>query len=711
VEDAIFGRDEELAVLAQFLDGVPSGPSVLVLEGSAGSGKTTLWQAGTRLAAKRSYATLCCRPAESETKLWLAALADLLAEVADDILALLPAPQRRALDIALLRRDPHGPPRDPRALATALRNVLVELAARTPLLVAIDDVQWLDAASGRVLEFALRRLGTARIGILASSRVGDRRADRLRLGQAFPHDPVWRVRLRPLSVGALHHVVRVRLGGSLPRPVLVRVAQASHGNPFFVLEIARVLLERGIPPPGEPLPVPHDIRQLVARRARTLPPRTRAALLAAAMLPQARETLLAAALGRPPGPDLAPAERAGMVEHDHGVVRFTHPLFAAAVYASASTERRRQLHRRLAQVVEDPELQARHLALAAEGPDERVASALERAARAVGRRGAATAAAELAEQAGELTPPQGTRRIRDRAILAAEHHLIAGDLRRAHVLLEEVVAATRPGAARAHALMLLGQVRYHQDSFPDAVRLFEQARQEAGDDAALVALIECQLGYSLVSAGDLQGATAHTTRAVALLEDRGPPAALAEALATSAVVDVMLGRRLDDAKLERALALEDPDRPVVAASRPSLLAGVCLLFAGRVTEARLRLRAFRERILERGQDSELPGAGSIWRGSSACGATWRPRTPTRRRRTRRPSGSAATRCAASRWRSARWSTPTAATPMLPGPARRKRLCCCGRPIGSSRRRGRSTRSATSSSRSAIRQAPTVRSAR
>jgi DNA-binding NarL/FixJ family response regulator len=605
----VFGRDGELAAVERFLDGVPLSPSAFVFEGSPGIGKTTLWQAATQRATARGYTTLCCRTAESEAKLALAALADLLAGLGDDLLARLPAPQRRALEVALLRRDAQGPPRDPRALATAVRSVLLELAARAPLLVAVDDLQWLDAPSVRMLDFAVRRLGTARVGLLATRRVGDPRAERLGLERALPDERVVRVRVGGLSVAALHHVLQAKLGRVLPRPVVVRVAQATDGNPLFAVEIARVLLEGGVPAPGQPLPVPGDVKALVAWRARALPPSTREALLVVAALPQARLELVAVALGRPPGADLEPAERAGMVEFDGGVVRFTHPLFATAIYASASTERRRRLHGRLAEVVDDAEQKARHLALAAEGPDEGVAAALERAARAVSRRGAATAAAELAEQARELTPPQGTARIRARAMLAAECHLVAGDLGRAHALLEEVVAATPPGAARAPALVLLGQVRVRQGSFPDAVGLFARARQEAADDMRLLGLIEGELSHALSSAGEVERAAAHATRALELLEECGPPAVLADALAFSVTLDVLQGRRLDDGKLARALALEDPDRPVVVMSRPTYQAGFCMLCVGRLAEARARFLALRERLLERGQDGELPGAG------------------------------------------------------------------------------------------------------
>jgi DNA-binding CsgD family transcriptional regulator len=606
---AVFGRDDELGAVEQFLDGVPSGPSALVLEGSPGIGKTTLWQAATQRATARGCTTLACRAAESEATLALAALADMLAELSDDLLVRLPAPQRHALEVALLRRDASGPPRDPRALATAVRSVLLELAGRAPLLVAVDDLQWLDAPSARMLDFAVRRLGAARVGILATRRVGEPRADRLPLGRALPDDRVVRVRVGPLDVATLHQVIQAKLGGALPRPVLLRVAQAADGNPLFAVEIARVLLERGLPPPGQPLPVPGDVEGLVVRRARAFPPPTREALLVAAALPQAQVRLVAAALGRPPGADLEPAERAGMVELDRGVIRFVHPLYAAAIYTSTTSERRRRLHRRLAQVVDDAEHKARHLALAAEGPDEHIAAALERAARAVSRRGAVTAAAELAEQAHGLTPTRATARSRARAMLAAECHLLAGDLGRARALLEEVVVAMPPGAARAPALVLLGQVRYHQDSFPDAAELFAQARQEAAGDRRLLGLIEDQLSYALVSAGDLQGAAAHATRALELLEECGPPPVLAEALAFSVIVDVLQGGGLDDEKLARALALEDPDRQVVAVSRPSLIGGCALLFVGRLVEARVHFLALRERMRERGQDSELPVVG------------------------------------------------------------------------------------------------------
>jgi DNA-binding CsgD family transcriptional regulator len=216
----------------------------------------------------------------------------------------------------------------------------------------------------------------------------------------------------------------------------------------------------------------------------------------------------------------------------------------------------------------------------------------------------------LAEQALELTPPGSTTRIRTRAILAAECHLLAGDLGRARALLEEVVAAAPPGSARARARLLLGQVRYHQDSFPDAAELFTRARQEAAGDPRLLGLIEQQLAFALIGAGDLQAAAAHATRALELLQECGPPAVLAEALAFSAATDHLAGHRLDDGKLARALALEDPDRQVVVVSRPTFLAGNCMLSVGRLAEARAHFLVLRERLLERGQDTELPGAGT-----------------------------------------------------------------------------------------------------
>src|SRR5438105_2871658 len=235
--NAIVGRDAELRALEQFLDSVPAAPGALVLEGEAGIGKTTIWLAALEAAAERSFRVLQARPAESEAPLSYAAIADLAAGAFAETRASLPALQERALATALLyaEAEEHA---DPRTTATAFVSVLVAVAAAGPVLVAVDDVQWLDAASARVLEFAARRL-PAGVGMLLTRRSEGEPELPLGLGRWLPHERVERLVPGPLSLGALHHLIRGRLGSELARPLLARVADASGGNPFFALELAR----------------------------------------------------------------------------------------------------------------------------------------------------------------------------------------------------------------------------------------------------------------------------------------------------------------------------------------------------------------------------------------------------------------------------------------------------------------------------------------
>jgi len=154
---AVIGREREIAVVSAFLDSMPSGPWALLIEGEAGIGKSTVWFESVRLAEARGYRVLRARPAESEAKLSYAALADVVGAAFDEVRAQLPGPQELALAATLLRVTT-SEPADPRTVATAVVGVLTELVREQPVLVALDDVQWVDLASRRALEFAVRRL-------------------------------------------------------------------------------------------------------------------------------------------------------------------------------------------------------------------------------------------------------------------------------------------------------------------------------------------------------------------------------------------------------------------------------------------------------------------------------------------------------------------------------------------------------------------------
>jgi DNA-binding CsgD family transcriptional regulator len=591
---SIVGRDHELAIAREVVEGLPGGPRALLIEGDAGIGKTAVWRAALESAGR----ALMCVADEADARLSFAGLADLLRDVADDVLPVLPPPQREALEVALVRRaSASGRPPDPMAAGVALRSVLAELANDGPLVVAVDDAQWLDAATARALAFATRRLQDRPVGVVATVRAPLTAADPLGLERAFG-ERLHRVRLGGLGIGALRGILEEGLGRAYPRPTLRRIARASGGNPLYALEIARALGPSPALRPGAPLPVPDSLRELVAARVAAVPPAARGALLAAAALSQPRARLVehvASAEG------LLAAEDAGLVRVAGNRVRFEHPLYASAIYAAAASGRRRELHARLAELVEDSEERVRHLALATAAPDEAVAAALADAAAGARARGAWDAAGELLEQASMLTPLED--RARERAVRAAEHHIHAGDRPRARALLERVLDGEPPGARRADALRLLSSVRYHEDSFADAARLLDEALTHARDPAQVVP-IELGACHMRCHLGHLEAADAHAARAVALARGLGD-ARLGEALALRAFVDLVLARVPDRGDVKRALALEDGSRLLPLELRPSMVAAQLAAYSGLPDEARDRLEAVRAQAGAAGDESDL----------------------------------------------------------------------------------------------------------
>ena len=324
---AVVGRDAELAALRDFLAGISEGATALLLEGDAGMGKTTLWSAGVAHAEERGLRVLRALPAESETELSFAGLGDLLDPVLADALdALVPA-QRRALSRALVLDDEDGPSPDPHAVGVAVLNVLRAVSAEQQLLVAVDDAQWLDAASAGALGYAARRLRDEHVGLLLSRRGSPESTVAADIRRSLPAERVHTVEVGPLDLASLHAVVREQLDLAVPRPLLAEVHQASGGNPFFALEIARTL-KRGdaIVEAGQLLPVPESLHELVQARLEALTPESRDFLLAAAAHAHPTTTIVEAATGVDRQVGLVPAIRAGIVEVDRDRIRFTHPL-------------------------------------------------------------------------------------------------------------------------------------------------------------------------------------------------------------------------------------------------------------------------------------------------------------------------------------------------------------------------------------------------
>lgn len=576
------GREPELDRIRGFLDGGDRCVA-LFLEGVAGIGKTTLWAAGIELARERGYRVLACRPTAAETAFSFAALRDLLSGV--EAVTELPGPQRHALEVALALREDEGVALSEGLLGAALVSSLESLAQADRVLVAIDDLQWLDVASRSVLQFAVRRLTRGPIKLLAATR------ERALLEvQRELSEEIVRVEPGPLSVRALHRIVVSRLGESLARPTLHKIHQISGGNPFYAIEVARSIVERPTRVRvGDPVPVPATIDSLIRARLDQLEPPVTELLELAALLAEPTSEALASATRQKLHSIEALLDRAvatDVIEITDGRIRFTHPLLGAAVGSAIPPHRRKQLHARLAAIATEPEERARHLAAASELPSTHVADSLEQAGKLAALRGAPSAAAELLELAADRTPAEESaprwRRLND----AGLRYAAAGDVRRARELLEPLADEVPPGPLRAEVLLNLADFRW--DDPEAAIDLAERSLREIGGDQACQARAHMLLSSHYLEGG--RGPALDHMRAAhdAALRSGDDQLALL-ALANRTLVEVCAGEITDDAfvdALGRVRRASGGEMRIAQFESPHLVLGLAFLALGRFGEAK-----------------------------------------------------------------------------------------------------------------------------
>ena len=604
--------------MTTFLATAATEPAALVAEGEPGIGKTTLCLSAIELAEERGFLVLSARPAEAESVLAYASLADLLAGVDSSVLTDLPTPQRLAIDRVLLRAEAEDLSTDQRAVGAGFVSVVELLAEKAPVLVAIDDLQWLDPSSRNVIAFAARRL-SARVGVLGTVRTDPDERDGAASWLQLPQpDGVQRVQIRPLSLGGLNAVITQRLGRSLSRPAIVRIQEVSGGNPFYALELARAM-DGGVR--NTDMPLPMTLTELVRARIGSLDESVRDVLLAMAchgaptveLVARATEIAAADVVAQ-----LEDIESKGIVGIDGHRLRFAHPLLARGFYTDVTPARRRAMHRRLAEIVDEPELKARHLAMAATHGDEMTLLALDEAADMARSRGAPAAAAELLDLAIGLGGGNPERRI-----LSAAHHFDAGEPAHARVLLQDTIERLEPGPRRAEALTLLALVASLNDSFDEAADLLERALDDVGAELAQRVAILVSLSFASVNAGRMDSAVQRIEEAVTRAAELGDPHALSQALGMRVMLHFMCGQGVDERSLHRAIELEDSDADVSSAFSPRVQQALLLAWIGALDRANDEMLAVRRRCIDTGEEGELSFIDfhsvliHLWRGSMA----------------------------------------------------------------------------------------------
>ena len=583
-----------------------SGPALLAVVGEAGAGKSTLWRAGIEAAAAAGHRVLRTEPTASEADMAFAGLSDLLAGVLPMVSEQIPDPQREALEVALLLRPAGGEPPTGHAVALAVLAALRACASEGPVLVAIDDVHWLDEASLDALAFALRRITTGPLSVLLAAR-GEASADPLTVGAPAPsrrwHEllaalPTAEViELAPLDLWQIQNL----LPGAVTAAQARLVARQSRGNPFWAMEISANL---GL----AEAPVPPLARALTERLSRSLSPAAAEALAVVAAAGRMGVGEALAVLGHLEDPAAAvdAAILAGVVVEAGDRITAAHPLIGAAAVESLPPGRRMQLYQRLAAAASNPERYAHFAALAAgPGPDPTVADALDAAAVAAHARAANAAAAQFAAQAVLFTPESDPGALARHRIRAGELLYLAGDLERALEHLEVLDTGRLATEDLERALPLLLDTTETVRGAAAATAIVARAVEAAGEDPrrrALALALASDVVYGIP--GGKRAAAIEAIRCAELAGEAAAPA-LHRALLNLAVAKVTEAEGLDTGLLDRASALEGSLPPLRLYDTADLHRGVWSRYVEDLDTARTATQRCIARAKDAGDDFML----------------------------------------------------------------------------------------------------------
>jgi DNA-binding CsgD family transcriptional regulator len=547
----LVGRARECRQIETLLSDVAaSATRCLVFEGDPGIGKTTLLEHAAATAS--GFRLLRATGIESEVGLGFAGLLEVTRSITD-LLTVIPEPQADALRGALGLAAPVAASRF--LVAAGLLSLLAAAAEQSPVLILVDDLQWVDQPSAQVLLFAVRRLRADSVGVIMTTRRGEPVPVRI--------DGLPLVTLAPLGQEAARALLAT-CARDVTEQVADRLHAATGGNPLALVEMARSLTpsqRAGHDVLPEPLPSVAALETAYVGRVTALGASTQRALLLFAASGDAAVGSLgpALALQHCTITDLASAADAGLITIDRGRARWQHPLVRSVVYYSATAADRAAAHHAVADgLPEDEPGWAWHRAAAADGPDELVATALDRVAADASRRAGFATAARAAEQAATLSAyrQDAARRL----LAAADAAWLAGDAGRAERLLDEALGGTSHDELRGRVLYLRGHTEYAvgraeraAELFSAAATLLEPHDPGAAADALAQATIACWWH------ADPEGMTAAAGRLRALAAVHDQLASHADFYAGLAAM--FTGQASEGAALiERALAAEQVRR-------------------------------------------------------------------------------------------------------------------------------------------------------
>ena len=574
----------------------------MLVTGEAGIGKTALLDVARERAGDADVRVIATVGIEAEAELPFAGFAEIARPLLEH-LSVLPAPQAGAIRAALALAEHPNPIGSRLATCEGLLGLLRAAGSERPLLVLIDDAQWLDASSLVCIGYAGRRLEGARVGMLAAARTDAGGAALAgRFSDALP--------LHGLDRDDAARLLRAS-AGELAGTAVESMLDAAAGNPLALLELPALLSDhqrRGLAPFAA-APVPGgDLWEAFDRRAAALGTEAgEAALVAAASFDRALAPVVGACCEL--GVDVSALERAeeaSVLTLRGDQVDFTHPLLRGVVYGRSSNAARRRAHSALARHAE-PDAAAWHLATAALGPSAEVSAALEAAARRASARGAHTAAADAFERAAQLS--EDARARAGRLLGAGLAAALGGDYERGTALLESVATVEQPRlrAAVWHLLALAWLSGAIRNALSNHASLTEEAERVAGLDPAAAAQLHADAAVIATVGGDCALALDSAEHAMALLPADGPAPVRRHAVAMLGLGLVLRGRTAEGrAALDRAdrlLPELDPVSPAAQTIAFGMHARVCV---GRARQFRDELLALESATREAGDYGLMP---------------------------------------------------------------------------------------------------------